>query len=129
MIPENGWCWLKHHAIEKIVMEAAARLEKPAPPPEVEAPIRKYTDPVWVDHDYGTRGEFRGAKPTWTLDGKTFCGPTLIPEILTPRTMAETKQAKAVLFQLWHWATQAAAGTNANGHYLGQDEQGRHRIA
>lgn len=115
-------------------------LRSPKPPspqaaPDQENPAQNvssyaYVDPVWVDHDWA-RHEFRGARPTWDIDGKLFAGPLLIPEVIEPTSLAEKKRAKEVLFTLWHYAALVAQGKEEDikSHYFGLDEKGRHRIA
>ena len=99
----------------------------------VKAP-RKYTPPTrWEDPDYSGR-DFRGSRPVWEIEGKVFAGPSLVPEVSSPRTAMEEKRAKAVLFDLWHHACIVAdANPTAQGRingvdYYGVDDKGRHRI-
>jgi hypothetical protein len=92
------------------------------------SPRRKFEPPArWEDHDY-VRNEFRGARPVWEIEGKTFAGPRLVPEVIEPRTAREIKLAERTLFDLWHHACMALDGDHRGGHYHGVDANGRHRV-
>jgi hypothetical protein len=89
----------------------------------------RYREPDrWEDHNY-FRTEFRGARPVWEIDGRTYAGPLLVPEVIEPRTERERKLAEETLHQLLHYARLVAVGKPPKGHYFEQDNQGRYRVA
>ena len=103
-----------------------AMSEREAAAQKASAP-RRYTPPAWADHDY-SNGLFRGARPTWEIDGRTYAGPRLAPEVVNPETARERKATEAVLNQLWRRACLIADGKPQPGSYHGTDEKDRHRV-
>lgn len=98
------------------------------PSGRLQPPRAKFRLPDrWEDHDYD-RGRLIGARPVWEMAGQTYAGPRLVPEVIEPSNLADTKRGQAVLFDLWNHARLASEGQPCEGHSHGIDEKGRHRV-